>query len=126
MRRKKAVSLAKQGQWMQLEGLETSKISWRKSWEIQANNISFIIKAMYDVLPSPMNREQWYVTKTAFFHLRNIAKLRNMISVSDAEKLVHAFMTSRLDYCNALLGGCPASSINKLQIVQNPYQVKKI
>ncbi len=59
------------------------------------------------------------VTKTAFFHLRNIAKLRNMLSVSDAEKLVHAFMTSRLDYCNALLGGCPASSINKLQIVQN-------
>ncbi len=59
------------------------------------------------------------VTKTAFFHLRNIAKLRNMLSVSDAEKLVNAFMTSRLDYCNALLGGCPASSINKLQIVQN-------
>ncbi len=42
-----------------------------------------------------------------------------MLSVSDAEKLVHAFMTSRLDYCNALLGGCPASSIRKLQIVQN-------
>ncbi len=42
-----------------------------------------------------------------------------MLSVSDAEKLVHAFMTSRLDYYNALLGGCPASSINKIQIVQN-------
>ncbi len=42
-----------------------------------------------------------------------------MLSVSDAEKLVHAFMTSKLDDCNALLGGCPASSINKLQIVQN-------
>ncbi len=59
-----------------------------------------------------------HVTKTAFFHLRNIAKLRNMLSFSDAEKLVHGFVTSRLDYCNALLGGCPASSINKLQIVQ--------
>ncbi len=46
------------------------------------------------------------VTKTAFFHLRNIAKLQNMLPVSDAGKLVHAFMTSRLDYCNALLGGC--------------------
>ncbi len=60
-----------------------------------------------------------HVTKTAFFHLRNIAKLRNILTVSDAEKLVHTFMTSRLDYCNALLGGCPASSINKLQIVHN-------
>ncbi len=39
-----------------------------------------------------------------------------MLTVSDAEKLVQAFMTSRLDYCNALLGGCPASSINKIQI----------
>ncbi len=60
-----------------------------------------------------------HVTKTAFFHFRNIAKLQNTLPVSDTEKLVHAFMTSRLDYCNALLGGCPASSINKLQIVQN-------
>ncbi len=42
-----------------------------------------------------------------------------MLAVSGAEKLVHAFMTSRLDYCNALLGVCPAFSINNLQIVQN-------
>ncbi|KAI5608152.1 hypothetical protein C0J50_9645, partial [Silurus asotus] len=53
------------------------------------------------------------------FHLRNISKLRNMLFIFDAEKLVHAFMTSRIDYCNALLGGCPASLINKLQLVQN-------
>ncbi len=33
--------------------------------------------------------------KTASFHPRNIAKLRNMLPVSDAEKLVYAFMTSR-------------------------------
>jgi len=42
------------------------------------------------------------------------AKRRNMPSVSDAEvsSCIHA---SRLDYCNALLAGCPASLINKLQ-----------
>ena len=42
-----------------------------------------------------------------------------MLSMKNAEQLVHAFMTSRLDYCNALLGGCSARLINKLQLVQN-------
>ncbi len=78
------------------------------------------VKNIGVVLDSNLYFENFsHVTKTAFFHLRNIVLLRNMLTVSDAEKLVHAFMTSRLDYCNALLGGCPASSINKLQIVQN-------
>ncbi len=82
---------------------------------------SSTVKNLGVILDSNLSIENHisHVTKTAFFHLRNIAKLRNMLSVSDAEKLDHAFMTSRLDYCNALLGGCPASSINKLQIVQN-------
>ncbi|KAI5619067.1 hypothetical protein C0J50_21098, partial [Silurus asotus] len=53
------------------------------------------------------------------FHLRYIAKQRNMLSISNTEKLIHAFMTFRLDYCNASLGGCPASLINKLHMVQN-------
>ncbi len=85
------------------------------------NVTSSTVKNLGVILDSNLSFENHIsnVTKTAFFHLRNIAKLRNMLSVSDAEKLVHAFMTSRLDYCNALLGGCPASSINKLQIVQN-------
>ena len=59
------------------------------------------------------------ICKTAFFHLKNISKLRHMLSMKNAEQLVHAFMTSRLDYCNALLGGCSARLINKLQLVQN-------
>ncbi len=85
------------------------------------NITSSTVKNLGVVLDSNLSFENHisHVTKTAFFHLRNIAKLRNMLSISDAEKLVNAFMTSRLDYCNALLGGCPASSINKLQIVQN-------
>ncbi|KAI2643977.1 putative RNA-directed DNA polymerase from transposon BS [Labeo rohita] len=59
------------------------------------------------------------ICKTAFFHLKNISKLRPMLSMSNAETLIHAFMTSRLDYCNALLDGCSARLINKLQLVQN-------
>ncbi len=59
------------------------------------------------------------ICKTAFFHLKNVPKLRPMLSMSNAEMLIHASMTSWLDYCNALLGGCSACLINKLQMVKN-------
>ncbi|XP_054865229.1 uncharacterized protein LOC129348587 [Amphiprion ocellaris] len=59
------------------------------------------------------------ICRTSFFHLRNIVKIRNILSQSDAEKLVHAFVTSRLDYCNSLLSGCPNSSLKHLQLIQN-------
>lgn len=35
------------------------------------------------------------------------------------ETVIHAFITSCLDYCNSLLGGVSQSSINRLQLVQN-------
>ncbi len=59
------------------------------------------------------------ICKTAFFYLKNISKLRPMLSMSNAEMLINAFLTSRLVNCNALLGGCSACLINKLQMVQN-------
>ena len=58
-------------------------------------------------------------SRTAFFHLRNITKIRRILSKTDAEKLIHAFVTSRLDYCNSLLSGCPNKSIKTLQLIQN-------
>uniref|UniRef100_A0A3P8RUL5 Reverse transcriptase domain-containing protein n=1 Tax=Amphiprion percula TaxID=161767 RepID=A0A3P8RUL5_AMPPE len=59
------------------------------------------------------------ICRTSFFHLRNTVKIRNILSQSDAEKLIHAFVTSRLDYCNSLLSGCPKSSLRHLQLIQN-------
>ena len=43
-----------------------------------------------------------HVTKIAFFHLRNIARIRAYLSLDDAKTLIHAFVFSRLDYGNAL------------------------
>lgn len=60
-----------------------------------------------------------HTSRISFFHLRNISKIRKMLSIHDAEKLVHAFVTSRLDYCNALLSGCAITSLKPLQLVQN-------
>ena len=43
--------------------------------------------------------------KTAFYHLLNIARIWNCLSLDEAEILVHAFISSKLDFCNALLYG---------------------
>ncbi len=40
--------------------------------------------------------------KNISFHLISICKLKSILSVDDLEKVVHAFVSSCLDYCNAL------------------------
>ena len=59
------------------------------------------------------------ISRVAFYHLRNTSKILKMLSLHNAEKLVYAFVTSRLDYCNALLSGCANSTLKGLQLIQN-------
>ena len=59
------------------------------------------------------------ITRTAICQIRNIAKIRSFISFTDAQTLIHAFVTNHLDYCNSLFSGLPKSSINRLQLIQN-------
>ena len=56
-----------------------------------------------------MNMEQHVtaVAKSAFYHLRNISHIMKYISFHTAEILMHAFVTTRLDFCNSLLYGIP-------------------
>lgn len=55
----KAVSQAKQGQWMRWESIEKQTISWKDMWEMEPSRISFLIRATDDVLPSPQNLNHW-------------------------------------------------------------------
>ncbi|CAH3183423.1 unnamed protein product, partial [Porites lobata] len=43
----------------------------------------------------------------------NISQIRRFLSTNTTKALVHAFVTSRVDYCNSLLYGLPASHLNK-------------
>ena len=63
------------------------------------------------------------ITKTAFFHLSNIAKIQPILSLCDAETLIHAFVSSRLDYCNVLFSGLPSCATRSLQLVRNAAAV---
>ena len=57
--------------------------------------------------------------KSTHFHLRNIAAIRDHLTLSATEQLIHSLVTSCLDYCNSLLYGIPKYKINYLQRVQN-------
>ncbi len=59
------------------------------------------------------------IVKSCFYQLRNIVCIRPSLNFADAETIIHAFITSRLDYCNSLYSGLPAKVINRLQMVQN-------
>ena len=46
-------------------------------------------------------------------------KMGKCLTQESSEIAVHAFITSKLDYCNSLLYGCRKVQLKKLQYVQN-------
>lgn len=59
------------------------------------------------------------VVKSSFFQLRQLAKIKPILSQQHFETVIHAFVSTRLDYCNALYIGVSSSYITHLQRVQN-------
>lgn len=59
------------------------------------------------------------VCRSSYYHLRNIGYLKRYLDQESLECVVHAFITSKLDYCNALYTGLPSSQISRLQSIQN-------
>ena len=59
------------------------------------------------------------VVKSSFFQLRQLAKIKPILQKKHFETVIHAFVTTRLDYCNALYVGVSGSSIARLQLVKN-------
>ena len=66
-----------------------------------------------------MDTQVSQVCKGAWLHLRNIGKIRPYLTESCTEKLIHAFVSSKLDSNNGLLYGTPKDKLDRLQRVQN-------
>ena len=80
----------------------------------QVRNLGVIFDSELTFIPHIKN-----ITKIGFYHLKNIARVRPILSRANTETLMHAFITSRIDYCNALLSGLPKKNTSGLQLLQN-------
>ena len=74
--------------------------------------------AWFDTTMS-MNIHIGKVCSKAFHSLYNIRQIRKFLSDNSTKTLIHAFVTSHLDYCNSLLYGIPQYQIDRLQRVLN-------
>ena len=66
-----------------------------------------------------MSRQVNNICKSVSLAIHNIGKIRNYLDQSTAENLVHAFVTSKIDFCNSLLFGLLKKQLDKLQRILN-------
>ena len=59
------------------------------------------------------------ICQSVHFHIRSIGKVRKLLSFDACAILIHALISSRLDYCNSILYNLPDTKIGRLQRVQN-------
>ena len=59
------------------------------------------------------------ICRRAHFHLRNIGRIRMLLSFEASSQLIHALITTTLDYCNGILFNLPKNKIERLQRIQN-------
>jgi hypothetical protein len=59
------------------------------------------------------------LSRACFAQLRSISRIKRYLDQATLEKVVHAFVTSKLDYCNSLLLGAPAKIMARVQRIQN-------
>jgi len=57
--------------------------------------------------------------RSCLFQLCQLRMVTSSLTLESAKTLVHAFVSSRLDYCNSLLYGIADGLLTKLQTVQN-------
>ena len=57
--------------------------------------------------------------RAAFFKIRGISYYRRFLTPSCAKTLIHAYITSKLDYCNGLLYGLHSQQLNRHQSISN-------
>ena len=60
-----------------------------------------------------------HLRKSLVCHFRNLFKIRKYLDKESDATVVHALITSKLDYCNSLFYRLPNYQLRKLQLLTN-------
>ena len=79
------------------------------------------VKNLGSIFDSELSMDSFISAKcsSAAYYLRCISRIRKFLDIESTKTLIHAFVTSRLDYANGLLISANNSSIARLQVIQN-------
>ena len=82
---------------------------------------SHIVKNLGFQLDRPLSMESQVnsIVSHCYKLIGDVARIRDLLSESDTVSLMHAIVSSRMDYCNSLFYGIEKTLISKLQKVQN-------
>ena len=86
-------------------------IKLRRTLYMWYGKLAVVRLSSVTVLDSELSFEQHAskLTQTCFFHLRRLRAIRRSLTNATLLTLVHAFIATRLDYCNSALFGCERS-----------------
>ena len=56
------------------------------------------------------------ICRSGSLSLHELSKIRKFLSQKDTERVVHAFISSKLDYCNGLFYGLPSSEYRNFRL----------
>lgn len=62
-RQARAVGMKQQGAWMRWEATQDRRVTWQDIWKAEGSRLSFLLRAVYDVLPSPANLHTWGIAE---------------------------------------------------------------
>ena len=76
-----AVAQPKQGAWTRWENIKDRTITWSNIKQMEPKQLGFLIKAVYDILPTPVNLKLWLLSTSNLCKVcRKITNLKHILT----------------------------------------------
>ena len=91
-RQVKTTTLIQEGQWIKWEGVRQRKITWNELWRTETQSAKFLMRSVFNILPTPTNLVTWGKREDSYFCLcGNPANLEDILSSCRTQGFLNYF-----------------------------------